>query len=70
MIAKYVSVSAKSGDLNHLQLLDENLNLLDEHDGYVPPSAIGEGDYIDFTIDNETGRILDWKPITSLAVED
>ena len=44
-----------------------------DHDGYMPKvnNLLG-GDYTRFVIDNETGKILNWKPVTlaDLASED
>ncbi len=35
-----------------------------EKDGYVAKvSGVGGGDYYDFTVDNETGRIIGWVPL-------
>ena len=43
------------------------INVLGEegfgYEGYVPVSSLGDGDYIDFIIDNETGTIVGWKPL-------
>lgn len=48
--------------------LDLNLiNALIPEDvvGYVPRiSGLGGGDYIRLSIENETGKIIGWKPIT------
>jgi hypothetical protein len=43
-----------------------------EHDGYVPDiPAIGEyGDYIRLEIDNETGKIIGWEPLTTESFKE
>lgn len=35
-----------------------------EYDGYVPDSSLGHDDYLYLEIDNTTGQILNWKPLT------
>lgn len=52
-----VNVSAKCNDMCFVSMGKLG------RDGYVP-SSLGGGDYIDLTIDNETGQILNWKPLT------
>ena len=53
-----LSITAKCSDLCFITLGDC------EHDGYVPQSSLGGGDYVELAIDNETGQILNWKPLT------
>lgn len=43
-----------------------------EHEGYVPDFMPGphHGDYIMLDIENETGRIMNWKPVRPSQVHD
>jgi hypothetical protein len=50
-----IHVSGKVNDLFDLTI--DNL----EYDGYVPKCAIGDGDNIFFSVNAETGQILNWK---------
>lgn len=52
-----VTVSAKCSDMFAMSMGDL------DYDGYVPQGSLGGGDYIEMQIDNETGQILDWKPL-------
>ncbi len=56
---KHITINAKCSDLFSMSS-DTGL----EHNGYVPASSLGNGDYIEMTIDNETGQIIGWKPLT------
>ena len=49
-----VIISGKTSDSFNLELEDGRL-----YEGY-PPECLGEGDYISFTLETETGRIVDW----------
>lgn len=35
-----------------------------EYEGYVPKGSLGGGDCVSLQIDNATGRIIGWVPIT------
>ena len=66
-MAILLSIQAKTRDMFTMVAYD-NSNIFSEevlldYDGYVPESSLGSGDYLDFVIDNDTGRILNWKPI-------
>jgi hypothetical protein len=69
---KYVSIYGKVSDMCIITLLDEKRFLIEEHVGYVPPfPAIGgSGDYIEIEVENETGKIVDWKPIEKLTEDE
>jgi hypothetical protein len=71
MSVKTVYISGKVSDLFHGTLFDEDMQILEEVDGYVPAiSAIdGPGDYIGIQIDNATGTIVGWKPIETFKSE-
>ena len=60
-----IFINAKCSDCCHVRVEDKNDNSLYDDNGYVPDFlSIGKwGDYIQLTIDNETGKILNWKPI-------
>ena len=62
---KTLKISAKCSDLFSI-VLRENGNLVQEYEGYVPewfpnPKEEHYGDYVQLTIDVETGKILNWK---------
>lgn len=69
MKVKYIRVQAKASDLQDFGFLDGLLHLLHEHDGYGVVPGVGNGDYIDFSVENETGRIVGWKPFTDEELE-
>lgn len=64
-----LSISGKCSDMcfSVLTLGDQKI----EKDGYVPRDlGVGGGDYIEFTVDLDTGTILNWKvPTDEEAVE-
>lgn len=42
-----------------------------DHDGYgLRIDGVGGGDYINLHIDNATGKIIGWVPLTDEAVEE
>lgn len=46
-------------------VVDDDGDVIFEHDGYVPNiPAIGGGDYFEMEIDNDTGKIMGWTPLT------
>jgi hypothetical protein len=51
----------------HGTLVDENGSIVEEHHGYVPQvGCFSDGeDYLYFDIDNETGVIKNWEPIST-----
>lgn len=69
--AKTVDVSAKVCDSGLYWLKDQNEVTFVQVQDYVPSWFPGEhyGDYLDFTIDLETGQILNWKPPTAEDLE-
>lgn len=57
-----ISISGKVSDMFGLQVQDGDNNI--DYCGYVPyHMGFGGGDYIEIDIENETGRIVGWKPI-------
>ena len=66
-----LSISAKCSDLFQCTFTDENDKVLAESGeySYVPEGiGIGGGDYVDLVIDTETGRIIDWKPLSDAKI--
>jgi len=62
--AKTISFTAKCSDLFDLVIADGD-EVVAEHDGYVPSGlGIGGGDYVELTINLETGFVVGWKSIT------
>lgn len=59
-----ISICAKCSDLCAVTVQDDKGKTILEHDGYVPDFFLGGGDYVEMTIDNDTGKIIGWKPIT------
>ena len=58
-----ISISAKCSDMFNMN--GRNVN----YDGYVPEGlGIGGGDYISFTLNTETGQIVNWKAIDDEAL--
>lgn len=78
-----LTLSSKCSDLFWAELVDENGNVVAEHDGYVPvgigldkcefsPGSDGKTsyDYVELDIDIKTGQILNWKPLTADDVKE
>ena len=61
-----LSISAKSSDLNSIHFKAKNGKVTKSNDyAYVPKGiSIGGGDYVELSIDTETGQIIGWKPIS------
>lgn len=55
----------KHDDRANFELVSPGGNVLLESEGYLPYVGILGGDDTAIEIDNETGKIIDWKPITS-----
>ena len=65
MKIKSVTLFMKHNDMTNLILEDEKGNTLHEKDSdYFPDVGCIGGDDTEFKIDNETGKIIGWKPIT------
>jgi hypothetical protein len=62
---KILRITAKCSDL-FSATLEDNGEFVGEYDGYVPEWMPGEhgGDYVELTINIETGQILEWTPPT------
>ena len=64
MVAKTAKIGGKVSDRCQVRLYDNSGQLLKDYDGYVPfllPSICDGGDYLSFTVDLETGQILNWQ---------
>jgi len=68
---KIISVVAKCSDLFAATLVGEDGAKIGEYDGYVPDFFPGEhyGDYVELSIELETGRILNWKKPSAKDLE-
>jgi hypothetical protein len=65
-----LTISSKSSDLNSIRFKDKKgkVTMGGEY-SYVPEGiGIGGGDYVEMSIDTETGQILNWKPLTDKQV--
>ena len=64
MIVRYLELIAKCNDMCQSRYYDENNELIKDNDGNVPyiESIGGGGDYINITIDLQTGTIVNWQP--------
>jgi hypothetical protein len=57
---RIISISAKCKDLCKLTFFDKYSN--HEYEGYVPYNlGIGEDDYIELSIDIDSGKIINWE---------
>ena len=66
-----ISIQGKVSDRCFVMLYDKDDNSLLEHSGYVPDwMPGGGGDDMQFQIDNETGKILNWEPIQDDVLEN
>jgi hypothetical protein len=65
-----LTISAKCSDLSNSSYKDKKGNVTKSNDySYVPRGInIGGGDYVELSIDTETGKILNWKPITDKKI--
>ena len=65
-----LTIQAKCSDLFSATYVDDD-GLTVEHDGYVPQGlGIGGfgGDYVEMTVDTDTGQIEGWKPLKKFQV--
>ncbi len=61
-----LNVSAKCSDCCFTELHDSEAKIRLSSDGYVPKGlGVGGGDYIEITIDVDTGKVVGWKPFTN-----
>lgn len=61
MTVKTVKITGKVSDMFSLTAHNENGDFVGEYQGYVPKEIFGySGDYIELTIDLETGKIVGW----------
>lgn len=58
---KFVRITANTADMSTTEVMDEKRNVLKEFDSYLPRFVSRHEDGIDFTIEIETGRILNWR---------
>lgn len=71
MSIKTISVGTHSRDMHDIQIYDAEGRMIHEHSGYAPniPGFSG-GDDINFDIDNETGMIIGWVPLTTATMRE
>ena len=65
-----ICVSVKHSDLASLIIEKDTKTVLD-HDGYMLPiqGISDDEDYTSFEVDNETGKIIGWKPLTEKDIK-
>ena len=67
---KTLNICAKCSDMFNASLACDKQGVIGYYDGYVPnwfpnPDTSHYGDYVQLTIDIETGKILGWKKPTA-----
>lgn len=69
--AKTLSIHLKVCDQFSARLLDQDGEIIKDHDGYVPDFMPGEhfGDYVILEIDIETGKVLNWREPSAGQIE-
>jgi hypothetical protein len=68
-----IYIGCKHSDMFNMTVVDDEGNELLEHNGYGVGlfGVFNEGDdYINLTIDNDTGKIIGWKPMTKEEIEN
>lgn len=74
MRVKTVTINAHARDCQDWEFYDVDGRSIKSHVGYSPitiPEISAEyGDDVSFKIDNETGRIIGWVPITDEQLEE
>jgi len=67
-----IKMTAKCSDACNILLSDNENNILQEYNGYVPDFFPGDhfGDYIEFDIEIATGKILNWKVPTKSELDN
>jgi hypothetical protein len=63
-MSKIMNVQGKVSDMFSFSIYDSDTSLyiVPDYEGYVPQgSGVGRGDYIEFSVDIETGLICRWK---------
>lgn len=69
-LIKTINIQAKHSDM-YFAGIDYEDGTSKEHEGYgLYITGLGGGDYIDFTIDNATGKIMGWVPLTEEKIEE
>jgi hypothetical protein len=65
-----IKISAKCSDLFSMEIIDNKNNLINKYNGYVPKFITDRyGDFVEFEIDINTGKILNWNPDKKLVEE-
>jgi hypothetical protein len=63
-VIKTIELFMKHNDMANFEATDENGKKVFAHDGYMPYTENLGGDDTELTIDNATGKIIGWVPIT------
>jgi hypothetical protein len=69
MNAKIITISMKHDDCTCFLAEDGARNILVDLHGYMPEVGNLGGDQTILQIDNKTGKILNWEPITNIEIE-
>lgn len=67
---KEIRINAKHDDRYAARIInDDGSDVV--HEGYgLRMDGIGGGDYLKFTIENATGKIVGWTPLTEETLDD
>lgn len=66
-----IYINSHHRDCFSMTISDDDGNRILDGDGYAPHiQNFSGGDDLDFIIDNETGKIIGWVPLTEDDVED
>ena len=66
-----IHISCKHSDMLDMQILDDEGHEVLDHQGYGPGiGSLSGGDYLSLSIDNDTGKIIGWKPITEEEIKN
>lgn len=65
-----VSVYMKHNDLTSFEVFTKDKTLYEKDSDYLPEVAVFGGDDTTLQIDNMTGKIIDWKPITTEQLQE
>lgn len=65
-----INITGKCSDTFGLTVQDDFGEELIDYVGYAPALAnVCDGDYIDMEIDNDTGKIIGWVPLTKRSIK-
>lgn len=65
-----IFVGGKCSDMAWYYINNENGETVKDGEGYAPYiKGVSDGDYIEIEVDNETGKVIGWVPMTNKVVE-